>query len=148
MIYYDDRRAKSDILPVNSSTKSVCGMEESYKEKSFLSVKNKIIFALLPIVVIVCIFVCVLTVKQMNRELKDNIDMVSSSSQELQNAVADVRSGLNGISDMVASIEGIASQTNLLSLNASIEAARAGDAKGRFCRFGYGSYDTAADRIG
>jgi len=148
VIYYDDRRAKSDILPVNSSTKSVCGMEESYEEKSFLSVKNKIIFALLPIVVIVCIFVCVLTVKQMNRELKDNIDMVSSSSQELQNAVADVRSGLNGISDMVASIEGIASQTNLLSLNASIEAARAGDAKGRFCRFGYGSYDTAADRIG
>ncbi len=27
-------------------------------------------------------------------------------------------------------------------MNASIEAARAGDAKGRFCRFGYGSYDT------
>ncbi len=74
MIYYDDRRAKSDILPVNSSTKSVCGMEESYEEKSFLSVKNKIIFALLPIVVIVCIFVCVLTVKQMNRELKDNLN--------------------------------------------------------------------------
>lgn len=69
---FDDRRVKSDILPVNSLTKSVCGMEESYEEKSFLSVKNKIIFALLPIVVIVCIFVCVLTVKQMNRELKDN----------------------------------------------------------------------------
>lgn len=89
MIYYDDRRAKSDILPVNSSTKSVCGMEESYEEKSFLSVKNKIIFALLPIVVIVCIFVCVLTVKQMNRELKDNLNTeISLTGQVVEGEIS------------------------------------------------------------
>ncbi len=91
MIYYDDRRAKSDILPVNSSTQSVCGMEESYEEKSFLSVKNKIIFALLPIVVIVCIFVCVLTVKQMNRELKDNLNTeISLTGQVVEGEISEM----------------------------------------------------------
>lgn len=88
MIYYDDRRAKSDILPVNSSTKSVCGMEESYEEKSFLSVKNKIIFALLPIVVIVCIFVCVLPAQQQTASAEIVLTTCHHLSEEAQ-VVAD-----------------------------------------------------------
>lgn len=81
---FDDRRVKSDILPVNSSTQSVCGMEESYEEKSFLSVKNKIIFALLPIVVIVCIFVCVLTAQQQTASAEMVLTTCHHLSEEAQ----------------------------------------------------------------
>lgn len=57
----------------------------------------------------------------------DKMHYITQLSDNLQEAVNNVHSGLNGINTMVNVIQDIAEQTNLLSLNASIEAARAGE---------------------
>lgn len=53
---------------------------------------------------------------------------ISDISDKLQVAVENMRQGLDGIKKMVDDINSVASQTNMLSLNASIEASRAGEA--------------------
>ncbi|NLP34352.1 MAG: methyl-accepting chemotaxis protein [Clostridiales bacterium] len=63
-------------------------------------------------------------VDQLNKVTKENIDITNQTIKDIEELEAES----NEITDIITVINDIAAQTNLLSLNASIEAARAGDA--------------------
>lgn len=58
----------------------------------------------------------------------DNISTLGDGSKELVTILGGVHDQINAINKLLSEIEGISSQTNLLALNAAIEAARAGEA--------------------
>jgi methyl-accepting chemotaxis protein len=58
----------------------------------------------------------------------DNIATLGGGSKELVDILSSMRDQIDGINQLLGEIEGISSQTNLLALNAAIEAARAGEA--------------------
>ena len=60
------------------------------------------------------------------KEVGENIKISNEEMEQLVNAMADIRTSSAGIEQILKIIGEIARQTNLLSLNASIEAARAG----------------------
>jgi len=66
----------------------------------------------------------IVTVDNLKQSAKNTTEITHVVIQDIQNLEAKSKS----ITSIIATIDDIASQTNLLSLNASIEAARAGDA--------------------
>ena len=69
-------------------------------------------------------------IQQANAELRvsnNNIEQLSSEILELVNVMQRLEDGSNNVQTVLDVIQGIAEQTNLLALNAAIEAARAGE---------------------
>lgn len=62
------------------------------------------------------------------KEMKNEVMEGGSDMEALANSVTDIRESSMKVSSVMNAINDIAAQTNILSLNASIEAARAGDA--------------------
>lgn len=60
-------------------------------------------------------------------ENKNSINRLANELQEASNVVGELNRHSQDISTVLATIQGIAEQTNLLALNAAIEAARAGE---------------------
>ncbi len=58
----------------------------------------------------------------------DHILQISKQSIEMVNVISDVGGHMSEIETLLSDVQGIADQTNLLALNAAIEAARAGEA--------------------
>ncbi len=62
-----------------------------------------------------------------SKKIKSDADIGSQGLRQLVTAMSQIKKAAEGIEGVIVSIENIAFQTNLLALNAAIEAARAGE---------------------
>jgi methyl-accepting chemotaxis protein len=68
------------------------------------------------------------TAKKDFNEIINQVQSISSVFDEFNEVISEIQTNYNSIQGLASIITGIAGQTNLLSLNASIEAARVGEA--------------------
>jgi methyl-accepting chemotaxis protein len=66
------------------------------------------------------------------KSLNSGVERVGESMSELNEAIEGIKESSSSISNIIGTIDSIAFQTNILALNASVEAARAGDAGAGF----------------
>lgn len=66
--------------------------------------------------------------KKIVRELREHSTKTNKMTSDMKESIEDLQSSSENINQVVSTISGIAAQTNLLALNAAIEAARAGEA--------------------
>lgn len=68
------------------------------------------------------------SVNKYTEKVSNEIDELKNTAEELYGKLDSIKAMINNFKNSSQEIVGIASQTNMLSLNASIEAARAGEA--------------------
>jgi methyl-accepting chemotaxis protein len=64
---------------------------------------------------------------ELARQTSQMVTLSGRNVSDVAGKMSEIGSAVHGMSDMIATIEGIAFQTNILALNASVEAARAGE---------------------
>ena len=67
------------------------------------------------------------TVQSDSQSINESIDMIAQEAENLNNGASSLNDSVSSIGDIINLIKDISDQTNLLALNAAIEAARAGE---------------------
>ncbi len=67
------------------------------------------------------------TVQSDSQAINESIDMIAQEADNLNNGASSLNDSVSSIGDIINLIKDISDQTNLLALNAAIEAARAGE---------------------
>ena len=69
----------------------------------------------------------IVTVQNEGETINESISQIAQEAMNLDNGASSLNDSVSSISDVIALIKDISDQTNLLALNAAIEAARAGE---------------------